>query len=292
MPRPAPRTFRLDRRALAQVGASVETPLCLARSAWGATFALATEAPGVIELVPGPTETHTAVGIVRTTGPLAQAADELCGWYDGYEGPDGLVARFLETINAPEVGAVAILFDVSPGGTSAGLEEGVRRMVEARDATGKPVVAYVNVLCASAAYWLAASLATHGIFGPIAAGVGSIGSYIPHDCIAGMLAQEGIVETLIADPPGKVAGAPSQPLDDLGRARIERSVQGCTARFIAAVSTARGLTPEAVRALDGDVLPLDLAVAAGLADGLGSLEDVLTLAAALAANPQIAQEFR
>jgi capsid assembly protease len=279
----APRTFQLDRRALAQAHVSAETPLCLARSAWGQTYALAARAPDALELAGEEQQLEGLVAVVRISGPLAQSADELCGWWDGYEGEDGITARFTEAVSAPEVGAVVLAFDIAPGGTSAGLEECGRRCMEARDASGKPVLAYVNVMCASAAYWLAASLATHGIFGPVSAVVGSIGSYIPHESVAGMLEQAGIVETLIADPPGKVAGADSLPLDELGRARLERSVQMCTQRFVAAVAAARGLPEASVRALDGDCLPLELAVEAGLVDGLGSLEDVLSLAASLAA---------
>lgn len=263
---------------------SPEAPLCLTRASWGGTFGLAAAAPSALEMVAAEEpETQTTVGIVRISGPLAQQADSACGWWDGYEGEDGIVERFTETITAPEVGAVVLIFD-SPGGTSAGLEEAVRRMTEVRDAAGKPVLVHVNELCASAAYWIAAALATHGIWGPVAAHAGSIGSYVAHTDYSGMLAIEGIKETLIADPPGKVAGAGSQPLDDLGRARLERDVLACTQRFIDAVAAARGLTPDAVRALDADCLPIDLAVAAGLADGRRSLEDVLSLAATLAAT--------
>ena len=247
-------------------------------------YALAEGPPATLETRPGSTEpTGSDVGIVRISGLLAAEADQLCGWWDGYGGEEGLVARFIETITAPEVGAVALLVK-SPGGTSDGLEEGVRRMVQARDETGKPVVVYFDQ-AGSAAYWIAACLATHGIYGPIASSAGSVGSYIPHEDFSGALAIAGIVETLIADPPGKVAGAGSHPLDPLGLSRLQRGVFACTARFVAAVSTARGLTPEAVRALDADMLPSDLAFAAGLTDGPGSLEDVLALAASLAANP-------
>lgn len=286
MPRATPRTYRLDSAALAQARVSPETPLCLTRSAWGAVFALAASAPGALEKYAetAPVPEGSAVAIVQISGPLSQSADELCGWYDGYEGDDGIVSRFAEAAGDADVGAILLHFD-SPGGTSAGLEEAVRRMVEIRDATDKPVIAYVGEHCASAAYWIAATVANAGIYGPIAATVGSIGSYVPHQSIAGMLEQEGIVETLIADPPGKVAGNSSAPLDDLGRARIERMVLACTARFVDAVAAARGLDPEAVRALNGDCMPLQLGITAGLADGLGSLEDVLALAAALAAKP-------
>lgn len=278
-------TFRLDATALAQARISPETPLCLARSAWGSMLAAAA---GPSETERFATSAEAAVGgevaIVRISGLLASEADDCYwSWFDGYGGKDGIVARFTEAITDPLVGAV-VLYIKSPGGTSAGLEEAIRHMVAARAATGKPVAVYVGEQCSSAAYWIASCLATLGIWGPVASRMGSIGSYIPWQGIAGMLEQVGITYELIADPPGKVAGSPTQPLDELGRARLERDVKGVTARFVAAAAAARGLTPDAVRAINADELPLDLAVSQKLADGRGSFEDVLALAARAAAN--------
>lgn len=247
MPR-TPLAFRLDSSALAQARVPLDAPLCLPRAAWQGVHALQATAPSALEKYGGnPTGQRTEVAIVTVRGLLAQEADSACGWWDGYGGETGVVARFAEAVNDPCVGAVMFIWD-SPGGTSAGLEEGVRRMTEMRDAAGVSVVSYINERCGSAAFWIASALSNGGIFGPVAAHCGSIGSYIPHTDISGALAQEGIVETLIADPPGKVAGAASKPLDDVGRARIERDVLACTSRFVEAVATSRGLTPEAVRA--------------------------------------------
>jgi ClpP class serine protease len=273
---------------MAQARVPLDAPVCLPRGAWRAMHTLQAGPPSAERYgyEPGSVETAgaTEVALIRITGLLAQEADAACGWWDGYGGSTGIVARFTEAATAADVGTVALIFR-SPGGTSAGLEEGVRRMCEVRDETGVEVVCYLDEQCGSAAYWIAAALSTGGIFGPVAAFCGSVGSYIPHDDVSEMLAMAGIKETLIADPPGKVAGASSQPLDDVGRARLERDVLACTGRFVNAVATARGLSPDAVRAIDADMLPMADAVAAGLADGIDSLEGVLDLAATLAANP-------
>lgn len=271
------RIFRLDVEALRLARVAPDATLCLAPGAWGSTFALEDSPP------PSPTPGPGRVAVVDICGPLAQEADQLCGWYDGYEGSTGIAARVTAALRDPSISAVVLRFD-SPGGVISGLEECVRRICEARDDMQKPVVAHVGETCASAAYWLAACCASE-IHGPAASYTGAIGCYRVHLDESGALDQEGLKVTLVADPPGKVAGSPHEPLSELARSRLDRDVKAVTARFVEAVTAARGMAPEAIRALDGDLLQAGAAVEAGLIDGLGSLEDVVALAAALAGDP-------
>lgn len=271
------RTYCLDSRALSLARVPLDAPLCLARSAWGASFAAAEEAP----------EEEVRAGIVAVIsicGPLAQEADSLCGWYDGYGGETGITARVLDALSDSNISAVVLRFD-SPGGTSAGLEEAIRRICAARNASGKPILAYVDEQCCSAAYWIAAAVARDGIHAPRSGFIGSIGTWVDHTDMSGAMANEGLRVSLIADPPGKVAGNPFEPLGDVGRTRLERSVRECTGRFFAAVSAARGISIDDLRKLDGDVLEGEAALGAKLIDGIASLEDVIDLAAAIALNP-------
>lgn len=268
------RTYRLDTKALALAHVPIEAPLCLALAAWGGTFAAAEEPPAE-DVRPG------AVAVVSICGPLAQEADSLCGWYDGYGGETGITARVSAALADQNVSAVVLRFD-SPGGTSAGLEEAIRRMCAARDASGKPVLAYIDEQCCSAAYWIAATVAADGVYAPRSGFVGSIGTWVAHVDESAALAQEGLAVTMIADPPGKVAGNSYEALSDVARSRLERSVKACTDRFVEAVGTARGLSTDVLRELDGDVLEGDGAKAAGLVDGIASLEDVVALASAMA----------
>src|SRR5262249_35899112 len=147
------------------------------------------------------------VAVIDIKGPLAAEPDTLCGWYDGYGGPDGIAARFERVIRDPSVSAVILRLS-SEGGTSVGLLECIGRMCAARDATGKLVFGWISKEACSACYWIAAAVCSSGLFGGEATEAGSIGSYIPHESIAGMLAKDGVAMTLVADPPGKTAGNP------------------------------------------------------------------------------------
>lgn len=266
--------MRLDTKALRLARIPFDAPLCLRPSAWDSEVELPAEAPAA------PAYIAPGCAYLEVLGALAEEPDTLCGWYDGYAGEDGIAARYTRAVSHDATRCAVVRFR-SPGGTSAGLVEGVRQMQRARAAAGVPVLGHVEE-ADSAGFWLAAACCDALYIGETGQ-AGSIGSYVPHECIAALLAKEGVEVTLIADPPGKVAGNPYQPLSDLGRARIERGVKACTARFFAAVEASRGLDEKALRALDGDSLEGALAVNAGLVDGVvDSLETTVALALALA----------
>ena len=265
---------RLDTTALRIARIPLDAPLCLRPTCWNGEIELPEEAPDVPDLI------ADGVALVTVHGPLAEEPDRACGWWDGYLGEDGIADRLERAVRSPAAQAVLLHFK-SPGGTSAGILEGITRMLRARDAGGKPIVGFVQEAC-SAAYWIAAAVCDGGLYGPEDGEAGSVGSYIPHESIAKMLAAEGVEISLIADPPGKVAGNPYQALDELGRSRLERGVKRCTSRFMAAVEVGRGLSEKDLRALDGDILEGIDAVGAGLLDGVADLDTTISLAQALA----------
>jgi ClpP class serine protease len=238
-----------------------------------------------------PTSSATgAVGLLTIDGPIAQrAVSDLCGFVDGY---DAITERFSELARSPEVSAIVVRI-CSPGGDVAGLEVAVSEMRRQRDASGKPVAIYVDELAASAAYWIAAALATEGIYLPEAGMVGSIGCIGALVDVTGALEQEGVKVTLVRSPAGKAESHPHGPVSALAEERTRARVEAAAGRFVAAVSAARGLEAGAVRALDGDVLGGAAAVAAGLADGVVSgLGDVVEMMAAGARRRQTMEHLR
>lgn len=222
----------------------------------------------------------TGVAVVRTIGCIEQRADayECGGWTEGY---DTLCARFCEAHEAEQAGAVLLVLD-GPGGDVAGLEQAALRMLAAATESAKPTLVYVDEMAASAHYWIAAVLGTGGIFLPPSGRVGSIGAMSVHCDNSGANELAGLVVTYFSSPSGKVAGNPDEALSDLATARRQGSVDEAATRFVAAISAARGLSPEAVIALDGAMLTGQAAVDAGLADGLATFEEVVALAAARA----------
>jgi ClpP class serine protease len=212
--------------------------------------------------------------LIAIEGPLEQRASEyLCGFTDGY---DALAERFVAALADPEVGAVVLQID-SPGGDLNGLEEGIRRMSEAKAAAGKPVLAYVDELAASAAYWLAASLADEIVL-PVAGSVGSIGVIAWYVDETAALEAEGIKLHVHREPAGKAAMHPGAPVVAEADAELQQLVSASAERFARAVADARKLPVHSILALNGGVAYGEEAVRAGLADRVGTLEDTISAA--------------
>lgn len=216
---------------------------------------------------------------VDIQGPLEQRAgyhEPCAGWSDGH---DAVAERMIAAL---EEGNVLMVID-SPGGAHAGLQEAVRRVVEAKEQYGRHVIAYADEMIGSAAYWWAACVADE-IYGPESMIVGSIGARAGHGSIAGALAKEGVEVTYFAWPgEGKVAFAPELPLSDVGRKRGNRDVAMAGEAFAAAIGPRRGITRDEIVELDADALHGVLALNAKLVDGIASLEEVMEYALALAA---------
>lgn len=251
---------RLDAEALGKAGAS--SVLALSASAMGGVVALSTEEPDPAEKA----KAAPTVGVVRIEGPLAQrAAADLCAYVDGY---DAIAARFALALE--EADGVLMVID-SPGGDVAGLEEAVSRMKRAKDSSGKRVVAYVDEMAASAAYWIASGLADE-IVVPQSGRVGSIG------CIGAAVDMTGAAEaagerwTVVREPAGKAECMPFAPIGALAEERLGATVKAAAGRFYKAVSKARGLSTKDVRGLNGAMVEGRAAVDAGLADRVGTLE--------------------
>lgn len=285
------RSFQLTPELLSQhCGGQV---LCLDRRAEGKSYRLHAERPTaeLNETVGGgiiadPAQHKGPVGpvLVRVDirGVIEQRAgyhDYCGGWSDGH---DSIADRMIEAL---EVGDVVMVFD-SPGGAHAGLEEAVRRVLDAKAEHERRVYAYADEMIGSAAYWWAAAIADE-IHVPASGIVGSIGARSCHVSVAEHLAKEGVAFTYFAWPgEGKVAFAQEKPLSELGRTRGERDVALAGEAFAAAVEAGRGLTRDAIVALDADCLAGEAAVSAGLADGTASLEDVIEHALAVASGEE------
>lgn len=298
-----PRTFRLDASALAQARAS--SVLALDPSRWGGVMTLPERAPATwfsdkventhlvraamadMEDGDGPDSNGdsseqtmlvdvpgTSVAVVSIDGPLAQRAIyDLCGYVDGY---DAVSARVCEALASPYVGALVLRIS-SPGGDVAGLEAAVSRMRSAADASGKTVLAFVDECAASAAYWIAASVADR-IYLPQSGMVGSIGCFATLVDQTEELKQAGIAVEIVRDPPGKAESHPLGPVSDLARERAQTMVSAVTARFTAAIASRRGIAAKDVTDLNGAVVEGSAAVAAHLADGINTLEGVIAMA--------------
>ena len=180
--------------------------------------------------------------------------------------------RLCELCEDPNVAAIVIDVD-SPGGQVPGVEELSRQIFEARGC--KPIVAVANYMMASAAYWIG-SAADKVVASP-SASVGSIGVYMMHEDVSKALEMEGVTVSLISAGKYKVEGNGYEPLSDATRTALQERVDAVYARFAGAVAQNRGVSVETVQAGfgEGRCVSAEDAVALGMADEVGTLEDVI-----------------
>lgn len=115
----------------------------------------------------------------------------------------------------------AILFAVhSPGGQVTGVKE----LADAIDAARrvKPCAAWVDGLCASAAYWLAS--ATGAVYAGPSAEVGSIGVIMRHLNKSGLNDQLGLAYTYVTAGSYKALGNPDAALSDRDKGVLQARV--------------------------------------------------------------------
>lgn len=216
-----------------------------------------------------------SIAVVPVLGPITKR-DTLLTMIFGGTSTNRLVS-ILDTLRAdPSVSAVVLNVD-SPGGTISGLPEAAAAIRRLRDE--KPVIAISNDLAASAAYWLASQ--ADEIVGTPESLTGSVGVYLMHADVSGMLAQAGIDVTFIASSPEKVEGNPYEPLTDGARAHLQGIVDSSYDLFTKDVAAGRGITQSKVKRDygEGRVLTAAAALEAGIIDRIGTYADAISIAA-------------
>lgn len=184
------------------------------------------------------------------------------------------VADALDEAVANEAAAAVVLYFDSPGGTVTGTPELAERIAAASKV--KPVVAYSDGQCCSAAYWLASQCSA--IYASQSSDVGSIGVYLALLDESAALAQAGVKVNVIKAGKYKVAGAPFQPLAEDERAMFQADVDAIYSKFTRAVAVNRPHVSS--NTMQGQSFSGEAAAANGLTDGVvDSLEEVLTLLA-------------
>jgi signal peptide peptidase SppA len=213
--------------------------------------------------------TRDGVAIIPVAGPISRYAD-FFSEISGATAIDTLAKDFRTALDDRSVKAVILDMD-TPGGTVAGVGEFAQHVAEARG-KGKPVVAYVGNQAASAGYWIAS--AADAIVAAPTATLGSIGVVmgmrVPADPKAG---QARTVEFVSSQSPHKRP----DPQTEAGRAQVQATADDLADVFIDAVAANRGISRDDVLADfgRGGVLVGARAVAAGMADRLGSLEPLI-----------------
>lgn len=214
--------------------------------------------------------TEDGVAIVQVGGLLLDRGSWLGDLYGLATTYEGLSEQFRRIRKDTAIKAVILDID-SGGGMVAGLWDLCDELADL--AKGRKVVAVAANMAASAAYAIGCTAPELYVtsFGCL----GSIGVVSLHLSYAEMLAQAGIEPTFIHAGAHKIDGNPYQQLSHLARAEMSAVCDQIHDRFVAHVAAHRPLDAEAVRATQARCYYGDKAVAAKLADGVKTFDQVL-----------------
>ena len=164
-----------------------------------------------------------------------------------------------------------VILDVdSPGGEVGGLFDLIDQIRAIKAGTDKPLWAVANESALSAAYAIAST--ADRLYVTQTGEVGSIGVVAVHVDESAADAKAGLAWTFVFAGESKVDGNAHEPLSARARATIQADVDHLYAQLCGLVAANRGLTNEAVRGTNAAVYRGELAIRAGLADRLGTLD--------------------
>jgi signal peptide peptidase SppA len=213
------------------------------------------------------------IGVVRVAGVLEYHLSLLSELFGMGTSTAELRAVIRGFSADPDIKAIVMLVD-SPGGSVDGLQELAAAIRAARQR--KPVLAIADPMAASAALWVAAQ-ASEFVVTP-SGSVGSLGIYGTHEDISQMAEKVGVKVTLVSAGKYKTEGNPYEPLGADARANMQAEVDAYYRQFVDDVAIGRRVSPSRVLADFGEgrmLLAAD-ALAAGMVDGIGTLEAVLS----------------
>lgn len=218
-----------------------------------------------------PYSVKDGVAIITITGSLVNRGAWI-GTHSGLTSYEGIQHQIKAATTDADVHSV-ILDLHSPGGEAVGAFETAALV---RELTAKKrTVAIVNGMACSAGYAIASG-ATEIV--TTETGVsGSIGVVMLHADISRQLDRDGITPTLIHAGTHKVDGNPFEPLSDASRSTLQGEVDTYYQTLLRAVGAGRGnrLTAEMARKTEARTYIGKAAIAAGVADRLGTFESVL-----------------
>lgn len=216
------------------------------------------------------------VPVVSINGPLEHHAGM---WCDNY---DAITQRVAKALEGPAPGVV--LRVDSPGGLVSGCMETARALRAMADVAKKRLVVYVDGQATSAAYALAC-VADHVVL-PATGTVGSIGVISAMMDATAANEAAGLRVAMVTSGARKADGNPDVPLTADALAATQDVVDTLAALLFEHVAAHRpALTVDAIRDLQAGLVIGARAVALGLADAVGSINDALALARGEQAAP-------
>jgi ClpP class serine protease len=141
-----------------------------------------------------------------------------------------------DLVDDSRVDTIVIEFD-APGGGVDSLVEFAAELRAAREK--KPIVGFVNTMCCSAGYWLAAPCSE--LIATPSGEVGSIGVFMVHSDFSRMNERIWVTPTYIGVPRYKAEANPDSPLSDDTRKYLHTQIERVYDQFVADIVRAAGV---------------------------------------------------
>lgn len=195
--------------------------------------------------------------------------------------PDSLLGRVKEALDRAEEDdrvAALLLRIQSPGGTVSASDTLYHEVLDWKERTGLPVIAHLEGLATSGAYYVA--MAADELIAHPATVTGSIGVLFAGINVSGLMEKLGIQDQSLTGGEYKDEGSPLRPMRPEERAQIQGVIDDFHARFREVVAAGRpGLDAEQVhRISDGRIFSSDQALGLRLVDRIGYLRDAIDAA--------------
>lgn len=195
----------------------------------------------------------------------------------GYWGAVGTLqmGRMMQQLDAdPAVGSVVLSIN-SPGGSVYGTTELASIVRGIRQRGNTRIVSVADPLMASAATWI--GTAAEKVYAIESGDVGSIGVLNSYADLSEYYAKIGIKIDVLRTPDKKARFSGVEPMTDAMRETMQARIDEAYQSFLGAMADNRGVTVQQVEAEfgGGEVMGSREAIAAGLIDGIASLDDVV-----------------
>ena len=201
---------------------------------------------------------------------------------------DGFIKKQIDHVHDdPHVRAIVLRVN-SPGGTVTASDYLYHHLRKTVEELKIPIVVSMGGLAASGGYYLAMAVGDQEkvIFAEPTTWTGSIGVIIPHYNVAGLMKHWEVEEDSIKSGPLKQMGTPTRPMTEEEKEIFKELVDDSFRRFKDVVKYGRPALAKDADALakvsTGQVFTADQAIANGLVDEQGYIEEAIDRAASLA----------
>ena len=168
---------------------------------------------------------------------------------------------------------IFLYFNTGGGGVYES-DELYRTLMDYKEATGRPIVAFFGPTAASGGYYI--SMAADHISADRNTTTGSIGVIMSYTNVKGLYDKLGIHSEYITSGKNKSMGASDLDLTDEQRAIFQGVVDEAYAQFVGIVAKGRSMDESKVRQLaDGRIYTAKQALDLGLIDEIGTYDDAI-----------------